>query len=138
MVADLENTVWMGLEYFCSEGDNLWGKSDEEFKKFAAGELEKIGIIRKEDILDSTIVRVPKTYPAYFGTYHRFDIVRKYVDTYENLFLIGRNGMHRYNNQDHSMLTAMLAVENIAKGVTTKDNIWAVNTEEEYHEGKGN
>ena len=137
MVADLENTVWMGLEYFCSEGDSLWGKSDDEFKKFAAGELEKIGIIRKEDILDSTIVRVPKTYPAYFGTYHRFDIVRKYVDTYENLFLIGRNGMHRYNNQDHSMLTAMLAVENISKGVTTKDNIWAVNTEDEYHEGKG-
>jgi protoporphyrinogen oxidase len=137
MLADFENTAWIGLEYFCSEGDSLWSKSDEEFKKFAAGELEKIGVIRKEDILDSTCVRVPKTYPAYFGTYHRFDEVKKYVDSYENLFLIGRNGMHRYNNQDHSMLTAILAVENIAKGIKTKDNIWAVNTEEEYHEGKG-
>ncbi len=137
MVSDLENTVWMGLEYFCSIGDVLWNKSDAEFKKFAAEELERIGIIRKEDIIDSTVVRVPKTYPAYFGTYDRFDVIRKYVDSYENLFLVGRNGMHRYNNQDHSMLTAMRAVENIAKGISGKDNIWAVNTEEEYHEGKG-
>jgi len=79
---------------------------------------------------------VPKTYPAYFGTYRRFDEVKKYLDRYENLFLIGRNGMHRYNNQDHSMLTAMLAVENIIKGVKSRDNIWSVNTEEEYHEEK--
>lgn len=136
MVADLENTVWMGLEYICGIGDDLWSKSDEEFKDFAAGELEKIGIISREDILDSTIVRVPKTYPAYFGTYRRFDEVKKYLDRYENLFLIGRNGMHRYNNQDHSMLTAMLAVENIIKGVKSRDNIWSVNTEEEYHEEK--
>lgn len=138
LVADIENTVWMGLEYFCNVGDSLWSKSDEEFKEYAACELEKIGMISKGDILDSTIVRVPKTYPAYFGTYHRFDHVKKYLDNYGNLFLIGRNGMHRYNNQDHSMLTAMLAVENITKGISSKDNIWAVNTEEEYHEGKGN
>ena len=83
---------------------------------------------------DSLVVRVPKTYPAYFGTYDRFETIRKYMDGFENLFLVGRNGMHKYNNQDHSMLTAIKAVENIVNGVTAKDNIWAVNTELEYHE----
>lgn len=82
------------------------------------------------------VVRMPKTYPGYFGTYDRFDDLRKYIDTFENLFLVGRNGMHKYNNQDHSMLTAMVAVDNIAAGITTKDNIWDVNTEMEYHEEK--
>jgi hypothetical protein len=85
---------------------------------------------------DSHVVHVPKTYPAYFGSYDRFDIIRKYLDGFENLFLVGRNGMHKYNNQDHSMLTAMTAVENIVNGVVTKDNIWAINTEMEYHEEK--
>jgi protoporphyrinogen oxidase/SAM-dependent methyltransferase len=135
MVADT-NTVWLGLEYFCNEGDKLWCMEDEEFKKFAAAELAKIGIIEKEDILDSVVIRVEKTYPAYLGSYDRFDIVRNYTDSFVNLFLIGRNGMHRYNNQDHSMLTAMTAVENIVNGITTKDNIWQVNSEEEYHEMK--
>ena len=82
------------------------------------------------------VIRVPKTYPAYFGSYDRFKVIRDYLDTFENLFLVGRNGMHRYNNQDHSMLTAMTAVENIRDGVRTKDNIWEVNTEMEYHEEK--
>ena len=80
------------------------------------------------------MVRVPKTYPAYFGTYDRFDVMRNCVDQFENLFLVGRNGMHKYNNQDHSMLTAMTAVDNIVQGITTKDNVWAINTEMEYHE----
>ena len=135
MVAD-PDTVWLGLEYFCNEGDELWCMEDEKFKKFAAAELEKIGIIEKEDILDSIVIRVEKTYPAYFGSYDRFDVIRNYTDSFDNLFLIGRNGMHRYNNQDHSMLTAMTAVENIVNSVTTKDNIWQVNSEEEYHETK--
>lgn len=135
LVAD-PNTVWMGLEYFCNEGDELWRKSDEEFKQFAIEELSRIDIIEAKDVLDGVVIRVPKTYPAYFGSYDRFDVLRKYLDRFENLFLIGRNGMHRYNNQDHSMLTAMTAVENIRDGIKTKDNIWEVNTEMEYHEEK--
>ena len=91
-------------------------------------------IVYSEDIIDATILRVPKTYPAYFGTYKDFDQLRNFTDTIENLFLVGRNGMHRYNNADHSMLTAMVAVENIKSGIKTKDNIWDVNTEGEYHE----
>jgi protoporphyrinogen oxidase len=128
--------VWIGLEYFCNDTDDLWRLSDEEMSRFAIAEIAKIGILKAEDVEDSHVVRVPKTYPAYFGSYDRFDVVRHYLDGFENLFLVGRNGMHKYNNQDHSMLTAMTAVENIVNGVTTKDNIWAINTEMEYHEEK--
>ena len=135
MVADPEK-VWIGLEYFCNETDELWRKSDEEMIALATEEMDRIGIVNREDVLDATVIRVPKTYPAYFGTYSRFDVLRKYLDGFENLFLIGRNGMHRYNNQDHSMLTAMTAVDNIVAGRTSKANIWAVNTEAEYHEAK--
>lgn len=135
MVAD-ENTVWLGLEYFCNESDELWNMADDKFREFAASELVKIGLIDKENVLDGVVMRMPKTYPAYFGSYDQFDIIRNYTDGFNNLFLIGRNGMHRYNNQDHSMLTAMAAVENIINDVATKDNIWQVNSEEEYHETK--
>jgi len=135
MVAD-EKTVWLGIEYFCNEGDELWNLTDEEMKDFAVSELVKLNIVERSDVLDGTVVRMKKTYPAYFGSFDRFDIVKNYVDGFANLFLIGRNGMHRYNNQDHSMLSAMAAAENAAKGVTTKDNIWQVNVEEEYHEMK--
>jgi protoporphyrinogen oxidase len=128
--------VWIGLEYFCNETDDLWKLSDEAMSRFAIAEIAKIGILNAEDVEDSHVVRVPKTYPAYFGTYDRFDVIRNYLDGFENLFLVGRNGMHKYNNQDHSMLTAMTAVENIVNGVTTKQNIWAINTEMEYHEEK--
>lgn len=133
MVAD-PNTVWIGLEYFCNEGDDLWSQADEDFAKFAIAELEKIDIIEAGDVLDHTVIRIPKTYPAYFGTYDRFDTIQSFTDNLTNLFLIGRNGMHRYNNADHSMLTAMVAVENLINGVVSKQNIWAVNTEEKYHE----
>lgn len=135
LVAEKDN-IWIGLEYFCNEGDELWEMTDPDFISFAINELEKIDIIKKENVLDATILRVPKTYPAYFGTYERFDELRTFTDSIENLFLIGRNGMHRYNNADHSMLTAMAAVENIIKGTKTKKNIWDVNTEQEYHEAK--
>lgn len=135
MVKDL-NTVWIGLEYFCNVGDELWSKGDKEFTEFAIDELVKIGIIEKENVLDSTIIRIEKTYPAYFGTYDDLYVVKDFVNKIENLFLVGRNGLHRYNNQDHSMLTAITAVENIIKGIKSKENIWAVNTEEEYHEEK--
>lgn len=130
------DTVWIGSEYFCNEGDPLWAQTDDAFAEFAIDELDQIGIIEKEDVLDSTVIRMPKTYPAYFGSYDDFHIIRDFTDRIENLFLIGRNGMHKYNNADHSMLTAMVAVENITKGITSKDNIWRVNTEEEYHEQK--
>jgi protoporphyrinogen oxidase len=133
MVAD-PNYMWIGVEYFCYQSDKLWSLSDSEMAAFAAAELDKIGILSIEDVLDSVVIRMPNTYPAYFGTYPRFDEVRRYLDGFENLFLIGRNGMHRYNNQDHSMLTAMLAVDNIAAGRTDKSNLWDVNTEMESHE----
>jgi len=128
--------VWVGLEYFCDEGDELWRKPDDEMIAFAKDEMERIGIIRGSNVRDATVIRVEKTYPAYFGTYSRFKEIQDYIDQFENLFLIGRNGMHKYNNQDHSMLTAMTAVDNIIAGVTDKENIWAVNSEMEYHEEK--
>jgi protoporphyrinogen oxidase len=131
-----QKTIWLGLEYFCNEGDDLWSMSDETFKQFAIDELIKIDLIDPADVLDVTLLRVPKTYPGYFGTYDKFDVIKKYISNFSNLFLIGRNGMHRYNNSDHSMLTAMTAVDNIVEGISDKENIWAVNTEGEYHEEK--
>ena len=135
MVADPGN-VWLGLEYFCDEGDDLWNRADDAMIDFAAEELARIDIIERNDVIDGVVLREPKTYPAYFGTYDSFHVVREFVDSIPNLYLVGRNGMHRYNNQDHSMLTAMTAVENIRNGVTGKDNIWQVNTESEYLEEK--
>jgi len=136
MLAD-PSKVWIGLEYFCYETDPLWAMPDEELKQFAANELQKIGILKTADVLDGHVVRVPKTYPAYFGTYSRFDELRDYTDTFENLFLVGRNGMHKYNNQDHSMLTAMAVVDGIAEnGKVDKKGLWSINTEQEYHEEK--
>jgi protoporphyrinogen oxidase len=133
MVKD-PNTVWLGLEYFCHKGDELWSMTDEDFAQFAIDELSRIGFIDKSDVLDSTVIRMEKTYPAYFGTYNQFDVIRKYTDTFPNLFLVGRNGMHKYNNSDHSMLTALTAVDNIISGETSKENIWQINTEQDYHE----
>jgi protoporphyrinogen oxidase len=135
MVSD-RSKVWVGLEYFCYETDDLWKMSDQELIALGGQEMEKIGIIERSAVLDATVIRMPKTYPAYFGTYDRFDEVRRYVDRFSNLFLLGRNGMHRYNNQDHSMLTAMVAVDNIVAGARDKSNVWAVNTEQDYHEAK--
>lgn len=134
MVEDYENTVWMGLEYFCNEGDGMWNMTEEEFIDFAISEVEKIDILRREDVKDSVCLKVKKAYPAYFGSYSRFDEVKSFLDGYKNLFCIGRNGQHRYNNMDHSMVTAMEAVEAIAKGSTDKTAVWEVNTEKEYHE----
>ena len=135
LVSDPEK-VWIGLEYFCYDTDELWRKPDEEMIALAVQEAERLGIVARTDVLDATVLRMEKTYPAYFGTYDRFPVIRDFVDRYENLFLVGRNGMHKYNNQDHSMLTAMTAVDNIIEGRLDKSNIWAVNTEMEYHEAK--
>jgi protoporphyrinogen oxidase len=135
LVADPDN-VWIGLEYFCYETDEIWKQPDAAMIQLAKAELEKIGIIDQSDVLDACVIRVPKTYPAYFGAYERFEEIKDYIDRFENLFLVGRNGMHKYNNQDHSMLTAMTAVDNVIEGRTDKSNIWALNTEMEYHESK--
>ncbi|RRA48944.1 NAD(P)/FAD-dependent oxidoreductase [Acidipila sp. EB88] len=136
LVAD-PTKVWIGLEYFCYDSDPLWAKPDADIAAFAIGEVAKIGILDPADVRDSCVFRVPKTYPAYFGTYDRFDEIIRYMDRFENLFLVGRNGMHKYNNQDHSMLTAMCSVDNIIAGVTDKASLWEINTEQEYHEKKG-
>ena len=135
LVADPDK-IWLGLEYFCQEGDDLWTMSDEQMIRFAAEELQKINMIDTADVLDATVIRVPKAYPAYFGAYQQFPRLREYLDGFANLFLIGRNGMHRYNNQDHSMLTARLAVECIHTGHTDKSDIWYVNIDDDYHEEK--
>ena len=133
MVAD-PTKVWLGLEYFCYDTDPLWSMPDAALAAFAAAELQQIGILRTIEVLDAHVVRVPKSYPAYFGTYNRFDELRTWTDSFANLYLIGRNGMHKYNNQDHSMLTAMAVVDGIAAGHVDKVALWSINTEQEYHE----
>ena len=127
--------MWLGLEYFCNEGDALWQKPDEAMTDLAGQELVQLGFIPDAAaVSDAVVMRMPKAYPAYLGSYENFHHIRDYVDAINNLFLIGRNGMHRYNNMDHSMLTAIAAVENIAAGRETKDAVWTVNTEAVYHE----
>ena len=136
LVKKFKDTVWIGLEYFCNEKDKLWTMSDKEFTKFAAKEAEKIGLINCSDLLDSISFKVPKAYPAYFGTYGDFDKIRTYLDSIPNLFVMGRNGMHRYNNMDHSVLSAMAVVQEIHHPTGSRNAIWNVNTEQEYHESK--
>ena len=135
LVAD-PSKVWIGLEYFCYDTDPIWQLPDAEMIDLAKREMAKIGIIEPGDVLDACVIRVPKTYPAYFGAYERFEEIKAYINGFENLFLVGRNGMHKYNNQDHSMLTAMTAVDNIIEGRLDKTNLWDLNTEMEYHESK--
>lgn len=136
MLKDPENTVWIGLEYFCNEADKYWAMKNDEFISFAISELEQMNIINKTSVIDSHIEKVKKAYPAYFDTYEKIDELIEYLNTFENLFCIGRNGQHRYNNMDHSMLTAIEAVNNIKQNIILKDNIWNINTEKEYHEKK--
>ncbi|MDR0248630.1 MAG: NAD(P)/FAD-dependent oxidoreductase [Oscillospiraceae bacterium] len=130
--------VWLGLEYFCREGDGMWQTPDGEFIKMAAAELEKIGVTAPGTaVRDAVVLRVPKAYPGYFGAYERFPALRGYLDTIGNLYCIGRNGQHRYNNMDHSMLTGFEAARLIASGLTSatdKAALWSINAEEEYHE----
>ena len=137
LVKDIDNKVWIGLEYFCNETDDFWNMSNEACIDFAANELIKMGIINtKEDILDAHREKVKKAYPAYFDTYSHIDELIEYLDGYDNLYCVGRNGQHRYNNMDHSMATSFEAVKNIIENVSDKTNIWNVNTEGEYHESK--
>jgi protoporphyrinogen oxidase len=133
LVAD-PSTIWLGLEYFCGQNDDIWSMANAQFLDFAAGELEKIGMIDRRDVLDGTVVRVPKAYPAYFGAYGEMHKIRDYLDVFTNLYPIGRNGMHRYNNQDHSMLAANRAVTSMINCGRGKSDIWRINAEDEYHE----
>jgi protoporphyrinogen oxidase len=136
LVKDPTDTVWMGLEYFCNEGDELWTLPKEKFIEFAIDELVKLGIVDRRDVLDATQVKVKKAYPGYYGSYEHFQEVQQWLDSIPNLYCIGRNGQHRYNNMDHSMLTAQEAVRVCLAGGGDKSSIWAVNSEESYHEEK--
>ena len=137
MVDAPDRYMWLGLEYFCQEGDKYWCMPDEKFAKAAARELVRMKLIKSErEVLDYHVVRVKKAYPAYFDTYSQIDEVISYLDTFSNLYCIGRNGQHRYNNMDHSMMTAFEAVDNIISSKKDKGNVWNVNTEKVYHEKK--
>jgi protoporphyrinogen oxidase len=133
MVKD-PDTVWIGMEYFCREGDALWTMPDEALRRLGVDEMRRLNLADGADCLDGIVIRMPKAYPGYYGTYARFDELRRYLDAFPNLFLVGRNGMHRYNNQDHSMLSAKKAVEAIVAGSGDKSAIWGVNIDDEYHE----
>lgn len=127
-------SIWLGLEYFCNQGDKLWSMSDSDFINMAIEELCRIGIIHTHtDIRDSIRIRVPKAYPAYHGTYAAMPRIRAFLDSIQGLYCIGRNGQHRYNNMDHSMLTAIAAV-NAIQGLGSKKDVWDVNTDSAYHE----
>jgi protoporphyrinogen oxidase len=131
MVPDPQ-TSSLGMEYFCDEGDELWQMPDNELIALAERELVKLGLARMDDIKDGVVVRQPKAYPIYDGAYRsNLETVRRFLETLENLQTVGRNGMHRYNNMDHSMLTGMLAVRNL---LGQGHDLWAVNVEQVYHE----
>lgn len=134
MVKEVDDTVWIGLEYFCNEGDSFWKMSNQECINYAINELVKMKIINKSDVLDAHREKVKKAYPAYFDTYSEINKLINYINKFKNLYCIGRNGQHRYNNMDHSMMTAFETVNNIINNETDKSNIWNVNTEKEYHE----
>jgi protoporphyrinogen oxidase len=137
MVADPIGTVWVGLEYFCSEGDEFWEMPDERTREFVVDEMKRIGAIDDErSVLDFTRCKVKKAYPAYFDGYARIDEVIDWLNGVPNLYCIGRNGQHRYNNMDHSMLTAFEAVRLIRGESGDKSKLWEINAESEYHESK--
>ena len=135
MIKDLENTIWIGLEYFVNEGDEFWNMTEEQFSAFGVQEMVNLGLIDSPDVvLDTHMEKVKKAYPAYFDTYDEMDKLVEYLKSIDNLYCVGRNGQHRYNNIDHSMVTSFETVKNILSGEKDKSNIWSVNTEQEYHE----
>ncbi|MGN0307272.1 MAG: NAD(P)/FAD-dependent oxidoreductase [Lachnospiraceae bacterium] len=135
MIKDLENTIWIGLEYFVNEGDSFWNMTEEEFSQVGIREMIQLGLIDSADqVIDTHMEKVKKAYPAYFDTYDEMDTLVTYLKSIDNLYCVGRNGQHRYNNIDHSMCTSFETVKNILSGEKNKDNIWNVNTEKEYHE----
>lgn len=137
LVEKPEENIWIGVEYVCSENDDIWKMKEEDFKNFAINELISIDLIEKEDVKDYHIEKVHKAYPSYFDTYSEIDKLISFINKYDNLYCIGRNGQHRYNNMDHSMLTAIETVRNIKNNINNKENIWKINSEKQYHEKKG-
>lgn len=135
MVADYKNTIFLGLEYFCNEGDELWQMGEQDFISMAIDELEKIDIIDASAVKKAHLVKMKKAYPAYHGSYYNLAVVRDFLGGIDNLYCIGRNGQHRYNNMDHSMLTAFAAVDSIVNGASAQA-VWEVNSDDEYHEEK--
>lgn len=135
MISNPQQT-WLGVEYFCNETDSFWQMSDKDIQQQAIREMEQIGILKAAQVKDAIVVKVKKAYPSYYGSYDQFPAVQSFLSSIENLFLVGRNGMHRYNNSDHSMLTAITAVDIIVEGSSDKSRIWDVNTEEAYHESE--
>ncbi len=133
-MAEDKNNLWVGMEFFCSESDLIWNNSREEMTALALKEIREIGLIQHETLIDSTVIKIPKAYPSYIGAYEQFSVIQEFLDRIDNLYLTGRNGMHRYNNADHSMMTAMIAVENIINNQKDRSNIWAVNMEQDFHE----
>lgn len=132
MVPD-PNKTSLGLEYFCSEGDELWTMADAELVELGKREVERIGLAGYGDVEDGCVIRVAKSYPIYDSEYRDgLEKIKQFVSRLENFQTIGRNGLHRYNNQDHAMLTGMLAVRNLVLG--EKNDLWSVNTDQEYHE----
>jgi len=131
MVPD-ETTSSIGMEYFCHRGDGLWNADDDTLIKRARTELAALGLGQAESVVDAKVIRQPKAYPVYDADYKRHvDVIRDYLQTFKNLQTVGRNGMHRYNNQDHSMLTAMFAARNV---LGDQHDVWDVNVERSYHE----
>lgn len=128
--------IWLSAEYFCTEGDNIWNLSDKDLIKLTLQELIKINFINLDDVIDAKILKQTKAYPAYFGSYSHFDQLKKYLHSYKNLFLVGRNGMHKYNNMDHSILSGLTAADLILSHQTSKDILWNINTDQKYHESK--
>lgn len=137
MVQDPEHTVWIGLEYFCEEGDAFWNMKDTDCIQMAIEELISMGVIQSaEDVQDAHREKIKKAYPAYFDTYAQIEQLTAFLDGFKNLYCVGRNGQHRYNNMDHSMATSFAAVDHILTGRTKKSEIWNINTEKSYHEEK--
>ncbi|MEY3367944.1 MAG: hypothetical protein RI973_1099 [Bacteroidota bacterium] len=128
------NGTWIGAEYFCSHGDCISSQKDEDLIRLAVKELHQIGILDPEQFEEGRVVRCSKAYPSYTGSYNEIEVIKEFLSGFENLYPMGRNGLHKYNNQDHSMLTAFKAVELFEQGIASKEEIWAINTEEEYHE----
>jgi len=132
MVPDPSKTS-LGLEYFCTEGDAIWTMADTDLIEMGRREIDRIGLVRAGDVVDGCVVRVEKAYPVYDSDYREhLGVVREFIDGLENCQTIGRNGLHRYNNQDHAMLTGVLAVRNLVLG--QHNDLWSVNTDQEYHE----
>lgn len=131
MVTD-PDTASIGMEYFCHEGDGLWTMSDAELADLAAGELEKLGLAAASTVKDFTVIRQKKAYPVYDADYKEaLGVVADWLKGFDNFQTVGRNGLHRYNNQDHSMLSAMLAARNV---LGEENDVWSVNVERSYHE----